>query len=127
MPRGPAPAWRARKQPVVDEWLMASVNQAGGLGKHDATTGHYRELVIRGLATREEAAEWKRALHRCAVYLHKNKIADIGVRTAIERDGKQYRIRFSAINKAHTYLFMIERYGEDRSKWPYDPRRRGGN
>jgi hypothetical protein len=126
MPRGPAPAWRARKPPVTDDYLLASVNQAGGLGKHDATTGHYSELVIKGLSTKEEAAEWKRSLHRCAYYLFKNGLADISVKTAIERDGKQYAVRFSAINKAHTYAHVIARYGEDRSQWPYNPRRRGG-
>jgi hypothetical protein len=126
MPRGPAPAWRARKQPVTDDYLLASVSRAGGLGKHHPGTGHYSELVIRGLDTKEEAAEWKRSLHRCAYFLHKNGIADISVKTKIERDGKKYAIRFTAINKAHVYRFMIERYGEDRSLWPYDPRRRQG-
>ena len=47
VPRGPAPGWRARKQPVLDSHILAAVNAAGGVGKHNA--GHYGELVIDGL------------------------------------------------------------------------------
>lgn len=126
MPRGPAPAWRARKEPISDHYLLASVTQAGGLGKHDQR-GAYAELVIKGLANREEAAEWKRSLHRCAVFMHRNRIADISVSTKIERAGKGYLIRFTVWNKTHSRAYMLAQYGSDPDKWPYNPRRRGGN
>lgn len=126
MPRGPAPAWRARKEPISDHYLLASVTQAGGLGKHDER-GAYRELVIKGLATREEAAEWKRSLHRCAVFLHRNRIADISVSTKVERSGKGYQLRFIVWSKTHSRAYVLAQYGSDPDKWPYNPRRRGGN
>lgn len=125
MPRGPAPAWRARKQPVLDDWIMASVNQAGGLGKHHPETGHYGELVIRDLADREEAGEWKAALYRCALYMCRNGIADVGMHAEIERDGDGWLIRYKAVDKTHARAHVMAKYGKDRTKWPYDPRRRG--
>ena len=51
MPRGPAPGWRQRKEPVTDDYILAAVTKSGGLGKHDAN-GHYATLVIKGLADR---------------------------------------------------------------------------
>ena len=127
MPRGPAPEWRKRKQPITDDYLMASVTQAGGLGKHHPETGAYAELIIKGLASREEAAEWKRSLHRCALYLHKNGIADISVTTKIERAGTGYLLRFTVYSKTHARKYVLDTHGPDRSLWPYDVRRRGGS
>lgn len=124
MPRGPAPQWRARREPIADSWLMASVEQAGGHGSHHPETGFYAELIMRGLADRAEAEEWKRALHRSAVYLHKWKIADIGVSARIERSGNGYIIRYRAVNKAHAQSYIVRTYGEDPSKWPYHARGR---
>lgn len=124
MPRGAAPAWRARKEPVADDWLLASVNQAGGLGKHHPETGHYKHLVMRGLASREEAQAWKQALHRSAVYLHKWHIADVGVSAKIERAGKGYIIKYFAVNKSHAQAHIIKTYGADPARWPYHARGR---
>jgi hypothetical protein len=127
VPRGPAPGWRKRKDPVLDSHVMASVERAGGAGKHDPATGHYAELVIRGLASREEASEWSRALHRSAHYLSRNGICDISMSAKITRDGRGYKIVFKAIDKTWARNYVLTTYGADRSKWPYDPRRRGGN
>jgi hypothetical protein len=123
MPRGPAPAWRARKQPVADAYILASIEQAGG--KYHAETGFYKTLRLR-LDDNDDAREWHRAFRRSAVYLHRNGIADIGIHVEIKRDRKGQYLEYVAINKAHTYRFIIQRYGPDRSKWPYDVHRRGG-
>lgn len=119
MPRGPAPQWRARKEPIADDWLLASVNEAGGHGQHHPETGFYAQLVMRGLADRAEAETWKQALHRSAVYLRRWKIADIGVSAKIERSGSGYIIRYHAVNKAHAQNYVVTKYGPDPSKWPY--------
>lgn len=124
MPRGPAPQWRARKQPVLDDYVLASVTQAGGPGKHHPETGHYAMLIIRGLADREEAGEWKRALFRCAHYLHRNGIADVSMSADIKRSGSGYLIEFRAVDKTIARQHVMAKYGTDRSKWPYDPRGR---
>jgi len=105
---------------------MASVDQAGGLGHHDPATGHYAELVIKGLADRDEATAWKNSLFRCAHYMSRNNIAPVSISVAkIEQDGTGFRLRFRAGDKTYARQRVLEKYGPDRSKWPYDPRRRG--
>ncbi len=123
--RGPAPAWRQRKEPVSDDYLLAVITQAGGPGQHDADTGLYGTLVIRGLKSRYEAKEWDLSLYRCALWLTRNKGADISVTTKIEHDGNGYSVRFSVFNKTHGRAHVLAKHGADRTAWPYDPRRRG--
>jgi hypothetical protein len=127
MPRGPAPQWRARKEPVADDYLMASVNQAGGQGSHHPETGFYAELILRGLADRAEAEEWRRALHRAARYLDKWGICPIGVTAKIERAGGGYLVRFKAVDKKIAQGYVVRVYGPDPSAWPYHARRRGAS
>jgi hypothetical protein len=129
MPRGPAPAWRARKPPVADPYILAIVEQAGGLGKFDPQTGFYGTGVLRGLADRDEASEWKRSLFRCAVWLNKNRIKPHGISISqadIERDGEEWKLIFRVSDKTYARKHMLETHGSDRSQWSYDPRRRGG-
>jgi hypothetical protein len=126
MPRGPAPAWRARKPPIADGYILAAIDQAGGLGKHDPQTGHYGTLVIRGLADRDEAAEWKSSLYRCAHFLSRHGIAPVSISQAdIERDGASWKITFRVSDKTMARKYQLENRGTDRSKWSYDPRRGG--
>lgn len=127
MPRGPAPAWRARKPPIADEHIMASVAAVGGLGRHHPETGHYGTLYLRGFATREEAAEWSSALYRCAHFLCRHGIADVSMSAKVTRSKKNpgtWEIEFRAVDKTLARKHVLEKYGPDRSKWPYDPRRR---
>ena len=124
MPRSPAPQWRQRKEPVLDDYVLASIEQAGGHGKHHPETGHYATLVITGLADREEAAEYVRALNRAALFLHKYKRADVGMSAKAERTATGYQVRFHAVDKTLARAHVLRKYGSDRSKWPYDPRRR---
>lgn len=128
MPRGPAPAWQARKPPIVDDYILASVTQAGGLGRHHPETGHYAQLIIRGFTSKDEAAEWRRALFRCAHFLNRKGRAPVGMSAGPpERDGSSWKIAFAAVDKTLARKHVLDRYGPDRSKWPYDPRRRGGS
>lgn|SRR5487761_1147881 len=123
MPRGPAPPWRQRKEPVLDAYILASISEAGG--KHHPRTGHYATLIIEGLESREQAREYIRALHRAGVHLTKYGIASVGISAKIIKRGKTYDIQFAAIDKMLARAHIIEKYGPDRSKWPYDPRRKG--
>jgi hypothetical protein len=126
MPRGPVPSWTFRREPVTDAYVLASVKQAGGIGHHDPATGHYAEMVIRGLGSMDEAAEWKNSLYRCAHYLNRKGIAPVSMSQAkIERDGTGFLIRFRAGDKTYARQKVLSKYGPDRSKWPYDPRQRG--
>lgn len=126
MPRGPGPGWRRRKPPILDEHLMESVRRAGGIGKHHPETGHYADLVIL-CDDITEAREHSQALYRCARYMCKWRIADIGVypdKPKKRRDGK-FILTFRAVDKTLARAHVMQKYGKDRSKWPYDPTRRG--
>jgi len=122
MPRGPAPGWRKRKEPIRDDHVLASVHVAGG--KHD-DRGHYAVLVIEGCATREEAQEEVRALNRCAMYLRKQGIADLGMSAKIRKRGDVFDVRFHAIDKTFARQYVIDTYGPDPARWPYHPHRKG--
>lgn len=127
MPRGPAPQWRARKPPVSDGYILAAIDQAGGLGKHHPDTGHYAVMIIRDLADRDEAAEWKASLFRCAHWLSRHDIAAVSISQCdIERDGSKWKITFRVTDKTIARKHQLETHGTDRSKWSYDPRRRNG-
>jgi hypothetical protein len=107
----------------MDDYIWASINAANGV--YDPDTGFYEWLVYSGCPTKERAQEIHDALRRCAYYMFSHKQADIGMHAVIEqaKDGT-YNVGFCAVNKAHTYLYMIEKHGPDKSKWPYDPRKK---
>lgn len=117
MPRGPAPAWTRRKEPVLDHLVVASVERAGG--KHHPETGAYSELVYAGCATRERASEIKRALFRAA------KHTGYSMNARVVKNGSEFDVHFTAHDKALAKAHVLAKYGADRSKWPYDPRRKG--
>ena len=105
----------------IDQYVLASVNQ---VEKHDDATGFYATLRLTSLADREEAEAYEKALRRSAYYLHRNHIVPVSMHAAIKRDGAKYMVEFTAINKIHSRNYMLQRYGSDRSKWPYSPRRK---
>jgi hypothetical protein len=117
VPRGPAPQWKRLKEPLLDEHVKASVNAVDGIP--DSETGWYGTLHIADIESRERAKELKQALFRAAKRQGVSMNAEI--KDAV--DGTLY-IEFRAISKAHARAFIIKKYGPDRSKWPYDPRRK---
>ena len=106
---------------MLDAFVMASVNGAGG--KYDEETGFYKTLKLRP-DDGEDIQELHKALRRSAVYLHSHGIVAIGIHVAKGCDRKGPYLEYVAVNKAHTYKYMIAKYGEDRSLWPYDVHRR---
>jgi hypothetical protein len=101
------------------------VQQAGG--RHHPETGHYAPLTISGCKDIHEAREYVRALHRSGRYLTRWKVADIGVAAKVVKgQGTKYDIQFTAIDKSLARKHVLEKYGPDKAKWPYDPTKRGG-
>jgi hypothetical protein len=122
LPRSAAPEWRRRKEPVLDEYIRASIREAEG--KCHPETGHYSTLVIHGIESREEAAEVKRALYRAALWLHRNTDLNCSMSAKPKKNADgTYRVEFRAINKDHAYAYMVKQYGEDQTKWPYSTNR----
>lgn len=132
MPRSPAPPWSARHPLIVsdatyhaeevDEWVRESVRRADG--NHDPKTGWYAPIYIDGVKDRDEAKEIERAIRRCANYLFKKGRLYVGSHVEAKKnpDGS-YRVMYVAVHKDFTYAYMIKRYGEDRTKWPYSTNR----
>lgn len=116
MPRGPAPEWKRRKEPILDDHLRASIDAVGGV--HDPETGWYGTLHHTGCETRERAKEIVQALFRAARYVQCSVAA-----TVHPADDGTFYVEFKAINKAHARAYIVNKHGTDRSKWPYDPRR----
>ena len=117
MPRGPLPQYRMRKS-NFDAHLKASMDQAGG--KFDAETGEYATLRDTGHKTREAAVEVQRGIFNARRYVG----VKAKVKIVAEADGS-YSVEFAAVNPDHARAYMIAKYGTDRTKWPYDPRKKG--
>ena len=79
--------------------------------------GHYAELVYTGCETRERAEEIKRSLYRCAKHL------GVSMHAEVEQTAGGWQVRFKAIDKAAARAYILARYGTDRTRWPYNPRR----
>jgi hypothetical protein len=118
MPRGAAPEWRRRKEPLTDHLIKASVDAVNGIP--DGETGRYGTLTYTGMDSKERAQEIRKSLFRCAKYLGFSMHAKPPAKQA---DGT-YSIELTAISKKHAQAFVARTYGPDRSKWPYDPRRK---
>lgn len=125
MPRGPAPGWKARKPPITDAYILAAVEKRGGLGKHDPETGEYATITLRGFATRDEALEWQRSLYRCALFLHRRCGVPVSMSVRMSRDGAGWKLAARVGDKDHGWNYHLNNHGADRSKWAYNPRRRG--
>lgn len=111
MPKGPAPQWRARMQPLTDEHIQASVTQG-----MDPETGHYGELIYGPCDTQERALEIKRSLYRCAKHLGYAMKADIE-----QRPDEKYQVRFKAIDKARARAYIAAQYKDRPHELPYNP------
>lgn len=123
MPKGPAPLWKQRL-PALDDHLAMSMTLANGIHNEH---GHYAECVYAGCADEERAREVVRMLYRSTRALNnKLRIArkgQVSLRQNIVKaaDGT-YQVKYQLVDKTAAYKYVLETYGEDRSKWPYDPR-----
>jgi hypothetical protein len=114
MPKAPAPEWRKRKEPILDAHLQASVDQAGGVADE---SGHYAPVIYAGCADRDRAKEIVQALHRSKRYVGVSMSANI-----VKAEDGTYQVHFKAHTKEAAKLYMLQKYGNDVSKWPYQPR-----
>jgi len=116
VPRGPAPQWKRRKEPILDDYLKASVDQVNGA--HDER-GWYGLLVYAGCENYERAKEIKRALYRSGLHTGYSVWAEI-----VKAGDGTWQVHFRAISKKHARAYVVNKHGTDRSQWPYDPRRK---
>lgn len=118
MPKGPPPAWN-RRDCRFDHLVQAAIAK-----------GYGRELVYSGITTIDRAHEIRRGIYRCA--RHRGITADAGPsgrlvsepgEMGIRKTGRTYELRYRLFTKNGGRRQLLRRYGPDRSKWPYDPRR----
>lgn len=114
MPKGGLPDYRRRKQPVLDDFLRASVDEAGG--KHDPETGWYKVKHITGIANNAELKEVIRALHRSKRHVGVSVTA-----TPIRQKNGGYTVEFAAVHRDFARAYVAARYGDNL---PYNPHRR---
>jgi len=118
MPRGPAPQWRRRVEPVLDAELQASIDQSNG--ECDPATGWYSTLHYAGCADYDRAKEIKRALYRSARHFK------VSLTTKIFRaDDGTFTVEFTAISKAHGQAYIAAKAQGDPSRLAYNPHKRG--
>jgi hypothetical protein len=114
MPKGPAPEWKRRLEPILDHEVQASIDQSNG--QHDPDTGWYATLHHTGCDTYKRAQEIKRALYRSARHLK------VSLRTDIIRGANgTWTVEFTAVNKAHGKAYIAQQSGGDPSRLAYNP------
>ncbi len=117
MPKGPPPL-QTRRDCRFDHLVAAAIAKGYGV-----------VLVYSGIETLERAHEIRRGIYRCAK--HREVSADAGLSGKLAEDdamgvravGNEYALHFRVFGKGSARKRHIERYGTDRSAWPYDPRR----
>jgi hypothetical protein len=74
-------------------------------------------LVYIGCETRERALEVRRMLYRSAGHFKVSLHAPV-----VQAPDGTYQITFTVYTKSAGRKSVLERYGPDRSAWPFDPR-----
>jgi hypothetical protein len=77
------------------------------------------KLIYVGCESRERAAEVKKMLYRSAGH-HKVSLHTV----IVKADDGSYQVHFSVFHKSYGRKYVLETYGADRSKFPYDPKAR---
>jgi hypothetical protein len=117
MPKGAPPAY-SQRDCRFDPLVVAGLAQ--GFGK---------VLVYGGIETEERAHEIRKGVYRCAK--HREVTADAGRSVLASGDDMgvhrqpdgTFVLKFRLWSKRDARKRHIERYGTDRSRWPYNPRR----
>jgi hypothetical protein len=110
MARVPIHAMKARKPPILDHYVQASIDG----GRDDA--GHYKELLYGGVEDAERAREIRRALFRSAKHLGVSLKCDVEPAA----DGT-HAVRFHAIDKTVARAHIAHQAEGDPSRLAYNP------
>jgi hypothetical protein len=110
MPRGPSPHWKN---------VAAHTQQALAFVRAAIQIGYDKELELTEVAE-AEVMDMRRGLFNAAklhgVSLHCN--------AARQKDGT-FTLRYAVHSKQDGRAYVLNKHGDDRSRWPYNPRRKG--
>jgi hypothetical protein len=118
MPKGPPPAWN-RRDCSFDHLVRAALQQ-----------GYGQVLVYGGIEDLDRAHAVRRGIYRCA--RHRGVTADAGQAADLARGdemgirragGGVFELRYRVWSKRQGRKGVLDRHGQDRAQWPYDPRR----
>ncbi len=119
MPKGPPPSWRSRDC-SFDHLVVAAVSEAPG-----------QLLKYTGIEDLERAHAIRRGIYRCAKHRGLSAAAGPSGRIVegpedpgVHKRGQTYEVWYLITDKRTGRRQHLERYGNDRSRWPYDPRRK---
>jgi hypothetical protein len=115
--KGPPPSW-SRRDCRFDNLVVAAIGK-----------GYGHVLRLTGIESLERAHDVRRGIYRCAK--HRGVTADAGPGShlvsgdemGVHATGKTFELRFRVWSKRDARKRHLQRYGADRSAWPYDPRR----
>lgn len=110
MPRGGAPPWKALAPHTVE--CMPYIRAA-------LAYGYDKDLQIKGVENGDRATFLTRGLFRAAA---RHQVA-VHV-TRKKHDDGTLTLTYQIHDKTKAREYMLERYGTDRTKWPYNPRAR---
>jgi hypothetical protein len=121
VPKGPPPRW-AQRDCRFDHLVRAAVGQGYGV-----------VVVYRGITSLDRAHDIRRGVYRCA--RHRGISADAGPagqlaageEMGVRKAGRGYELWFRVWPKNDARRRHIRRYGTDRQRWPYNPRRRASD
>lgn len=121
MPRGALPNYKQRLEPILDNYLMKSIELSNGA--YHPETGFYSILTIEGAASRDSAQDIVRALYRSKYHLNKKLNPKIGLYNKVSKNkAGTYDVEFAAVHLSYAKKYITDEYSEDASKWPYNPR-----
>jgi hypothetical protein len=112
-----APTGRADHR--FDHLVVAAVDKGYGV-----------ELRYQGIGDFERANDIRKGIYRCgrhrglAVEAGSGREADAGEMGIHKMANGEWEVRYRIHDKKSARKRHIEKYGTDRSKWPYDPRRK---
>ncbi len=118
MGKGPPPNW-SRRDCTFDHLVAAAIQQGPG-----------KILKYTGVETADRAHEIRRGIYRCAGHRGLSAAAGPsgriveGDEPGVHKHGSLYEVWYMIVDKRAARKRHLERYGPDRSQWPYDPKRR---
>lgn len=111
MARGPERPWRALKPPLLDGHILAAIQRGNAwLVENELEAGKTLDT--------DGARELKQALYRAAT----RQGVSLDAKIVKDPVNGRLQVQFRVFTKAQARAYMVQKYGTDRTAWPYNPR-----
>jgi hypothetical protein len=112
---------RPLKQPIMDEYVTASVQ---AVEAHHPETGWYGVLRITGVESERRARDLQQGLFRAAKrmgYAMRTNAPSVHASWPANAEDGTWMVEFCAVDKGCARAYVMAKYGADRSRWAYSP------